>query len=258
MAVAREMKSWTNRQGAPATIAIIALMILSSLFWLYSHMRGAEHFVASNNWAYEPWQLITYPFAYTPLENGMGLVFFVFMVAWLLFAGRSLEHDLGTPKFVGLWVSMTILPALLIGLYANFRGVPFAIAGPYLPVEAVTIAWCTRNAGHTILLYGFIPLMGKWLGWITAAMVFWLFWTQRPEYGPLATLPLILAWLFASNRLPVRTYDRPSGGTSRQVLKKHERMDKSYFEDVKRREEERAERERLRKMFEDSLEDDDK
>ncbi len=239
-------------------------MIVTSIYWWYSHMQGVQTFMLTNHWSSNPWQLITYPFAYTPLADALAFMFFVCLIAWMVFAGMTVEREIGSLRFAILWLLMSLIPALLVGIYASVGGSALGFGGPFLPAAGLTVAWCTRYAKDTILLYGFIPMSGKWVAWITAAMVFFLYGAMRPEYGILAAGPLVLAWLYAANRLPI-PYGRVggfgdglgrSGRTHKENLKRTERMDRAYYDDVKRREQERAEREKLRKLFESSMDDD--
>src|SRR2546421_141626 len=115
--------------------------------------------------------------------------------------------------------------------------------------SAFSVMWGRENPTATILLMFIIPISGKWMAWLSAALVF--FQTQPPQLAPFAALPLLLAYLFAANKLPVsysrhdRRYTAPA--------KKTERYDRKYYEEVRRREQDRNERERLRKLFESSV-----
>lgn len=255
MGAVRDFQSWSRKQSAPATIAIVALMVLSSIYFWVTHGDGMASFEITGNWLKMPWQLITYPFAYLPLADALSFMFFVCIIAWMIFAGMAIERELGWVRYVVLWLVMSAAPALLIGIYSQIRGLPFAFGGPFLPIEGLTILWCTRFASQSILVYGFIPMTGKWLAWLTVAMVFFLYGAMRPEFGILASIPLVIPWMYASDRIPNFAYGRYGGRTREQNLKRTERADKKYFEDVRRREQEGADRERLRKLFENSMKD---
>jgi len=103
-----------------------------------------------------------------------------------------------------------------------------------------------------------IPIPGWLLAWLTAAITLFGYGTaySAPLMGAFACLHLLLAYFYASNRIPNLAYGRAGGPTNYQNLKRTERMDKSYFDDVRKREQDRAEREKLRKLFEDSMTDD--
>jgi hypothetical protein len=62
--------------------------------------------------------------------------------------------------------------------------------------------------------------------------------------------------MFAVNKLPGLSYSKPvfKAAPSKAQIAKENR----FYDDVRRREQERAEKERLRKLFEGSIKDDDK
>jgi len=112
-------------------------------------------------------------------------------------------------------------------------------------------------------MYGIIPLSGKWLGWVTVATTILLAGFGNPLLGVVCALHLPVAFAFASNRIPAFTYNRGASTSfakakmgDRANLKKSEKMDPKYYDEVKKREKEREERERLRKLFESSIQDD--
>lgn len=256
MGAVRDFKSWTKKQSAPATIAILALMAVSSIYWWSVHQRGVDALMLTDRWSSSPWQLVTYSFAFDPLSNALNLMFFSILMVWMFFAGSFVEREIGPGRFVLLWLVSSAAPALLIGIYASAAGIKFGIGGPFLAVDGITVAWCARNATSSVLLYGVLPVAGKWLAWISAGSIFFLYGAGNPIFGILATAPLILPWLYASNRIPNLAYGNQGGRTPQQNLKRHERMDSKYFDEVKKREQERAEREKLRKLFENSMNDD--
>jgi hypothetical protein len=96
------------------------------------------------------------------------------------------------------------------------------------------------------------------LAWLTAALVLFGYGTmlQAPLLGAFACIHLIIAYYFAANRFEAVPYRQGEGRVNPARMKATEKKDKSYFEEVRKREQERAERERLRKLFEDSMEDD--
>lgn len=254
--------SWFRRQAAPITLGIIASVIAFALIWWLTGAKGIENLVVSPNWSSKPWVLLAYPWAQMPFTTGFALLGFVFLIFWTFWVGGSTERDLGPVKYLLFWLAMILLPALFVGLIGPALGKPFVVAGMWLPIAGITIAWCTRNPNQQIMLYGIIPVLGKWLGWITLGTTIILSGFGNPLLGIVSALHLPIAWLFASNRIPAFTYSyggasflKPKA-TDSQFLRKTEKMDKSYYDDVKKREKEREEREKLRKLFESSLRDD--
>jgi hypothetical protein len=254
--------SWYRRQAAPVTIWIIASMIVFAFVWWITSVKGMEQFILMPDWQQKPWTILTYPWADTPFFDGLRLIFFVFMVMWMFWTGTSVERDLGPVKYIGLWAAMILLPALFIIVLGPLVGKVVA-NGMWLPETGITIVWCLRNQTQEIRLYGAIPLSGKVLAIVTVIVNILLTGAGNPLFGLVGSLHLGIAALFAVNKIPFWTYARGASTlgntkiTDRPYLKKSERMETGSYDDVKKREKERDERERLRKMFESSLNDDE-
>jgi hypothetical protein len=255
--------SWYRRQAAPITIGIIASMIVMAFVWWILAAKGMENFALLPDWQSRPWTLLTYPWADTPFFSGVAILFFVCLVMWMFFTGGSVERDLGPLKYASLWLAMILLPALfIIGLGPLVGRV--GAAGMWLPEAGITVVWCVRNQTAQIMMYGLIPLSGKILAWVTVALTILVSGAGNPLFGVVCALHLALAWAFAANRIPLWSYSPGRSGFGRTKLeekaqlKKSERANKAYFDDVKKREKEREEKERLRKLFESSLEEDHK
>jgi hypothetical protein len=253
--------SWYRRQAAPITLGIIASMIVFAFVWWFAAGKGMEKFFLGPDWQSQPWTVFTYPWADTPFYSAFRIVCFVFLVMWMHWTGGSVERDLGPTKYAVLWLAMILLPAIfivLLGPLVNYVGA----AGMWLPEAGITVVWCMRNLGAQIRLYGIIPLSGKVLAWVTVAVTILVSGAGNPLFGFVAGLHLAVAWAFGSNMLPFWRYSHGGGVfgkpklSDRPFLKKSERVDKGYLEDVKKRERDREERERLRKLFESSLDDD--
>lgn len=257
----RQAQSWYRRQAAPVTIAIIASMVVFAFIWWFTGGKGMENIILTPGWQSQPWTLFTYPWAELPFTSGFGVIGFLFLILWMFWVGSSTERDLGPSKTIVLWIVMTLLPALFIVLLGPLVSKVYGAAGMWLPVAGITVVWCTRNPTQTIMLYGIIPLTGKILGIITVASVIILSGYGSPLLGVVCALHLAVAWAYAANRIPVWTYSRGGGAfgkpklSDRPYLKKSERMDKGYYDDVKKRAQEREERDRLRKLFESSIDD---
>lgn len=250
-----------RRSGAPATLFLIASMLaVFVVSWL---MKGklAAPLQFWTNWS-QPWGLITYPWA--SAGQGQELFWFLIELYWLWWVGSAAEVQLGLKKYLGFFLISSVLAALFIyaalvmvapGLYLPILG------GPGLPIAALTVAWGSRNRNQTILLMGLIPIPGWILAWLTVALTLFGYGSMysAPLVGLFACIHLGLAYLFAMNRIPGITYNQSAVGLrsrpNASILKKSEKLDKSYYDDVKRREKEREERERLRKLFEDSMKD---
>lgn len=250
------VQDYFRRNRAPATYAIIGVALaVFVLSWLTQGTLGMPlmFWVDGSH----PWGVLTYPFSST--GNGLGLFWFLLALYWLFWVGTSAEGDLGTPKFVAFFFVASILAAAFIWLGIALLGLAArgpVLGGLELPIAALTVAWGVRHLHESILLFAVIPVPGWLLAWLTVALTLFGFGSMfgAPVMGVFACLHLGAAWLFASNRIPALEYGR--GSSRERQLKATERMNKPYYEDVRKREQERADRERLRKLFEGSMGDD--
>ncbi len=255
-------KSWLRHQAAPVTIGFLASLIIFAFVWWLSGAKGMEKFVLAPGWQSQPWTLFTYPWAQLPFVSGFAIIGFVFMIMWTFWTGSFVERDLGAIKYAGLWAVMILLPALFQVLLGPLVSQVYGTAGLWLPLGGVTIVWCARNPKAQIMMYGIIPMSGQILAIVTLVSTILLAGFGNPLLGIISALHLPIAYAFALNKIPFWPYSRGAGGFGRsrasdsQFLHKTEKMDKGYYDDVKRREKERDERERLRKLFESSITDD--
>lgn len=257
MKTTNRVEYFFRRGGVPGTIGLIAsLLAVFVLSWLMSG-KIADPLQFYSNWS-QPWGLVTYMWA--SMGNGQELFWFLIELYWLWWVGSAAEAQLGTGKFVGFFIVSGVVAALFIwaGLSMVHPGLYVAImGGPGLAIAALTVAWGARNPHQNILLFGIIPIPGWILAWLTVALTLFGYGSmyRAPLIGGFAVLHLGLAYLFATNRIPGLLYSREQA-PRRSQLKATEARDRSYYDDVKKREQERAERERLRKLFEDSMKDD--
>jgi len=253
----KDIQSAFRKNGAPVSIAIIALSVIG-----FTIAFAAPSWPIIDNlayvpemWASHPWTILTYPFVADPLVNS-AFIIVLFECFWMYGIGGIVERELGRIRFIILWLVMTILPALFVWLGLFVLHVQEPLMFLYLPLSAVTVAWAARNPNNQVLFMMVVPITGKWIGWITVGIILFDYGRLHPLLGFFACLHLAVAWAFATNRIPFWQYSSaPLFTRKREGWKPVERND-TYFADVKRREIERAERERLRKLFEGSLSDD--
>lgn len=252
MSIFRDFGGAARSNAAPVTTGIVAAIVgVFVLAWAKIIPAGAilsMTFETSQAFA-KPWAMLTYPFVTGAFSGPIGVLF---LCLWLWGIGGSVERDLGPAKYLIVWCVISVLCALCVLLGSIILHVPGASTGAWTCVSAVTVIWGTRNPTATLMLMFILPITGKWLAWLSAALVF--FQTTPPELAPFAALPLLLAYSFAANKLPL-AYSRHDVRFVKSA-KKTERYDKKYYEEVRRREQDREERERLRKLFESSMEED--
>jgi hypothetical protein len=161
--------------------------------------------------------------------------------------GVQVESELSGPKYAFVLGLFTILCPLFIWIGSLITRQAGWMAGPWVTVEGVTIVWATRYPEAVCRLFGIFPIKAKYLGWLGAAIIFF---SATPVLAIFLAVPLIGIWAFAANKLPFVAYGKPKDDRPTSRYRKHWKEDENYFSDVKRREKEREERERLRKLFE--------
>lgn len=251
MAAMRDFKGWSNREGSAVTTLLVASISITALYFFSCRYEGAEYVGYHGVGASRPWTLVTYPWSQLIL-SGVSILGFIFLMIWFYSIGRAVERDVNSKKFAVIWVVAT-----LVGALSNWAGSYLAkgfwpLTGPALPIAAISIIWCTRNPSAEMRVYMVIPITGKWLGFIIVGLVLLGFGRDAPLVGILDCVPVALAFAYASNRLPGLAYG--AGGVYKAKQKEattrgQVMYDQSYFDDVKRREIEREERERLKKLL---------
>ena len=240
--MASDFRTWAARQQAPFTVFLVFSLVGSALLGWLTQGR-ASMALALVDPVSRPWGLVTYPWAYSPLGSSFGLIFLAFFAIWLLRYGSSVERDMSTPRFAAFWAAATLLPALVA---ASLR---LGLAEPWLPTSAVVVAWCARNRNAPICFWG-ITVSAALLAAFLSASVLFAYGAGSPLFGLLMALPLALAWAFGADRTPLRYSGAVARRKRESVVRGATKYDESYFENVKDREIEREERERLRKLFE--------
>lgn len=242
-----------RRQGAPGTAGLIAAFLTSFILaWLFQD-SFLPALALKTSQGFMPWTLFTYPFAISGL--GGGIIWLLFACWWMWWIGTAVESEVGTPKFLALFFGLSAIAALFIMLgVALMPHMTQRLVSPSLGISALTVIWGTRNPTSCVRLMGCIPVTGAIIAWLDVAITLFGYGAGAPLLGVFAILHLGLAYAYASNRLPFLPYGK--GSATHRYLRATEKRDASYFADVRRREQERQERERLRKLFEGGVGDD--
>ncbi len=233
------------------SVTLIGLIVI--LFLLgWGIQRDISSLLAFNTLtsAAKPWQILTYVFV--PSYDLIGVLFASF---WMWNIGTVVERDQGSPRFAAILGIYTVLAALCLWLGSAITGIPGVLVGAWGILSCVTVLWGTRYPNMTTLFMFVIPIKAKWLALLSVALVFF---GSHPALAVFAALPLILAALFARDQLPIKYGSGPS--SAKRVNKTRSGMPTSpeFIADVRKREQERADRERLRKLFEDGMIDNEK
>lgn len=238
-----------------ATVAIVGLLVVSFLgAWLMSNQASNPFFkLLPYSPESKPWTLLTYPFG-PALTSVLWFALACFILYQFL---SSLERTLGTMGTAAFFVVMTLLGG--IGYYVGtlIFGPSLIVPSLNLPMEVIVFTWCLRNPAAQIMLMFVIPVPTRVLMWLcVAGLVIESGW-GNPPIGLFAALPILVAWHYATNRIPGLTFGNLPSVSDAKAKKKDDREFQRFREDVRSREIERSEKERLRKLFESSLDDDD-
>ena len=237
---------WFRRQSAPVTIVLCALVIIGWFATWSNPLVMFDTFAYPGSPFPKLWTLLTYPFF-----DYKSPIFLLLQVMWLFWVGSMLERDHGSKKFLYLWLAISIIGPIGLSI------VSAPVSGMFIPDAILVAIWATRYPNMTIRLFMCIPVAAKWLGIIVVASVFFNYATGPGQalHGFAAISGCILGWLYARNMIPSVPYGLNHGKIDKKPTRAERARDQEYYDDVFRREKEREEKERLRKMFEDSLED---
>ncbi len=250
-----DLQSWARKQGSPVNLGLIASIIAVALLFWFTNSKGLPDMMLGVDSHQRPWSFITYGWAMMPFSSGLSIAFFAFLMIWLFMCGSFVEREMGSTRYAAFWFIATVLIGLSIWTGMSLMNAKAIIGSAYLPVSAITMLWCARNQTTTIMLYGVIPLSGKWLAVLDLVIIFLLYGNGYPLLGAFAIAPLIGFYLYGLGRVPGVSYLHAPKQV--QATRAQARYDQTYYDDVKKREQEREERERLRKLFEGSLKDED-
>lgn len=240
---------YTSRPQPAFTVSagIAAALVLGFLTCWFSNGSLFDDLAFFTASAFQqPWTFLTYQLASTQILS------IIFSVWWLLGIGNSVERELGKTRFLWFWLTLSLLAAVMVWIGSKLTGVDGAVWSAWVPLSALTVAWGTRNPNAAITFMFVLPLTGKWLAWLSAALVFF---GSTPQLAPFAASPLLLAYFFAANKLAFA----PWSGASKidKWEKKRDKRLLDLVDDSIERKKDREERERLRKLFEGSISEDD-
>jgi hypothetical protein len=256
MAMIDNARSWARRQLAPVTVGLmVAFVVLSLIFW-FTGIKKANPLTFDVDWVARPWTIVTYPFAYMGLGDINTIIWSIVLLGWMNLTCTSVERTMGSAKYAALWLVFTIVPALCYWIGERVVGQGWPQAGPFFPVAGISYIWARTHKDYSISLW-FVPLTGLWISWIIVAGVLFGYGMGAPLLGLFSVLYLIPAYFYAENKIPFLQYE-VRGYQNYKPSKAQKQKEANYFAEVDKRKQERSERERLRKLFESSLDDDKK
>ncbi len=177
------------------------LLGLSVLTFLLSMSAGLAQLMAQNGFfiapmsLMQPWRILTYPIL-NLFPNILGLLFGGLMLWWF---GGSLERSWGTRTFAIFWVLVSLVTVLSFSLGASIIGQSVPVAS-WLPLGAMVLAWCMLNPEQSILLYGIIPILAKWIALGEVLIIFFVHMSIHPLLGLFALGGCAFAFWWARSR----------------------------------------------------------
>lgn len=194
------------------------------------------------------WTLATHWLGSSASTNGfVGALFGALIVATL---GTTVERSLGSARWLALWLVASIVAGIGLMVGGQMFG-PSALLGPWPPLMALVMEWCLRNGNSQVLLMGFIPVSARVLGLLAPLLA--ALGVMGPVASMIVTAAALYGLYFFLRARPGLVEQRKAGHQTPARM----RREAEYYDDVRRREKDRAERERLRQMLESSLDSDD-
>lgn len=247
-------RAWKVAPRRRAPTATLVLVVVTCAFFLVTWVpqtgRAWADFAAFTGLSPKVWTLVTY----TLVESRFFGILFGMM--WLYWVGSVVESRLGRTGFVVLYLASAASMALFGGVAATVTGKPIVVAGAYPPIDALTVVWGALHMDEEIRLYGVLPIKGKWMAAASAGFILFYYGLGNPLVGVAMCLPLLFLWFYARGSLKWMPFG-VNPFTARRAKQAENRQFQAFMDDVRSREKEREERERLRKLFESSLDDPD-
>ena len=186
------------RSNIPLTLGILAAMTTCFLLSMSANLGRALFengaFVAPGSWM-QPWRVFTFPLLYL-FPDIIGLLFNGLALWWI---GGSLERSWGTRTFAIFVALACIVTAVSMSLGAWIVGATLPLSS-WLLGSALLMAWCMLNPEQSILLYGIVPILAKWIAVATVLIVFFIHAGMHPVLGFFALGGCVFAWWWARSR----------------------------------------------------------
>lgn len=240
---------------APVSLSLVGWLFVTYLIGWFQMGKSvfAPLMLDTRMLGAKPWTLLTYGF----VQDYGPFLFFLLGLLWIWSFCSSVEIDLGPKRFLAFFAGYVLLGGLCVWAGSTVAGLPIVLSGPLIAATAITVAWCARHPQAQVRLMMILPITGRWLALIVAAMTLFAY---PPMVGIFAVIPAALAWLWGSDRLPIPYGARRNVWDQRidaKTLAREEEKKQRLRDEAFQRQKEREERERLRKLFEESVKEDD-
>jgi len=230
------------KSGMPITLATIALSVVAFIAWWLLRMNAGWLAMIFDTaaWIGKPWTIVSYAWI-QPSPTGLvfsGLMAFYFMGA--------MERAWPRGRFLAAYAALLVAPPLAVWLGALFSGEPQVAYGLSLTVACWLVTFAAYRPEATILVMGIVPVKAKWLGWVSALGIVISYGYGAPLAGLGAGIAPLVAWHLAANPISLPT-----------PKKKAQPYADEFRRSMRAKLESEAERLRLRKLLEESIEDDE-
>ena len=199
-----QLRGQFNRSGAPFSMAIVAITLTLFLidyfargivtFWLccafdYSPgTAGMTHFE-------HPWGILTYP-----LVNG-NFIFALISAYTMWSLGGSLERSWGTQRFSQFAVASTLLTAFSVWLGCLLLHLSYPLAGLWLPLAPLAVAWAMINRGQSVNLMFALQVPAPIFAALIVGLVYFVAFGGQFVLGLFGLIPCLIAYLYAIGAL---------------------------------------------------------
>ncbi|MBL8069181.1 MAG: hypothetical protein JNM28_12080 [Armatimonadetes bacterium] len=249
----RSYFSRIQRSQTPGTIGlIIASLAMFIILWIPQFGIALTLALAFGYDLGKPWQLLTYPF----VEQGgfgLGLIFYAIILVWFYNFAGEFERKFGLKSLLAHFFVASACCGIVAALVQRVAPSPIPyLSSFWLPTTFFVVTVCGMDPNRSMSLMGF-PLTFRTLAILELALCILSYGMGNPIFGIAVSLPLALGWFYGRGQLG-KLYP---GMVDRAKRKKHENREFDEFRGkVRNREKERAERERLRQLFEGSIDQD--
>lgn len=233
-----------NLRAVPVTATMIGLIAIGFLLELFRAIPPNGLSLETAAVSSEPWTLVTYF-----MSSSRNPIATLFGLYWIWSIGPSVEFHLNCRRFaIGSFLLIFLSGVFgLLGAIASKE--PGFMSGMWVWLSAVTIFWAARIPNLEVKLFMAIPVKAKV---VAALSILTVMFTAPAPIAIASALPLIVVGLIATNRLP-DSFARKSKPKQQNTIRNVGNVGDKYFDEVRNRERQREEKERLRKLFEASM-----
>lgn len=247
-----DLKRAVRQAAAPANVGLVIALFLSYVVMWLAKSVVLFKLLAFIPSTHQVWTVLTYPFAST--GAGDAFICMLILVWWLWSIGNTVEKEMGTHRYLLFFFVCTALGAISMVVASVVLKSSAPLYGALIPVASITVAWGMANPNSQILMMMIVPMAGRWVALIAAGIVLFALGDGNPVVGVFGLLPLLFATAVATNRIPFYLYSQSLSSRKNQNSIENKRA-RAIEDKVRNRKKEREERDRLRKLFESSIDD---